>query len=145
MPSKDVATRVLVAEDDDDMRALLVQALRQHGYDVLEAENGMEVLGQLHLDTATTDKGSPADVIVTDVRMPGLTGMEILEGLRAARWRTSVIIISGYADDDIVAEAQRLGVSAILTKPFSLVDFMSKVDAAAKAHTTLQPPKDYNA
>lgn len=114
--------RVLVAEDDRELRRLVTAVLRRCGYVVDEAANGIDMLERL---ADVTLRKRTFDLIVSDVRMPGLTGMEVIEGLqlgdRAQSFRTPVIFMTAFGDDDVHAEAARLG-ATILDKPFDLED-----------------------
>lgn len=127
-------TWVLLAEDDQDLRELLARALREDGYEVIEARDGTEVLRWLNFDGWEGAVDHFLDLMVTDVRMPGITGLEILEGLRGSRWRVPVIIISAFADEAMRKEAEKAGASAVLAKPFSLEVFRRTV-------ARLAPPK----
>jgi DNA-binding NtrC family response regulator len=110
---------VLVAEDDADMRRLVVQALHDEGFHVLVASSGWELLE--HIGTRMhARQGQPLDLIITDVRMGGVTGLEILAGLRESDWSTPVILMTAFGDAELHAEAARLGALAVLDKPFEL-------------------------
>ena len=115
---------VLVAEDDQAMRNLLVEQLRKRGYDVIEAANGIEVLEIL---TKSLPGENAIDLIVSDIRMPGVTGLEILAGLRSSQWSTRVILITAFGDARTHAEAARLGVLRVFDKPFKLADLIATV------------------
>lgn len=112
--------RILVAEDDDDMRSMLASALRRDGYEVIEVETGdrlLQELGTELLDGSTTRP----DLIVSDIRMPGCTGIEVLAGLRRADWATPVILITAFPDGHTHSDATRLG-ALVFDKPFDLDD-----------------------
>lgn len=115
---------VLVAEDDQAMRNLLVEQLRKRGYDVIEAANGIEVLEIL---TKSLPGENAIDLIVSDIRMPGVTGLEILAGLRSSQWSTRVILITAFGDARTHAEAARLGVLRVFDKPFKMADLITTV------------------
>jgi two-component system response regulator HydG len=110
------APRVLLAEDDDDLRWALSDLLKSEGYDVVAVPDGRVFLEQLGSAVLLGQAALPADVIVTDVRMPGLTGMQILERIRERGWSIPVVVISAYADREVRAQAERLGAS-FLHKP----------------------------
>ena len=108
--------RVLVAEDDWDMRELIVTSLRADGYDVTAASD-LDRLGE----SVGVDTGPDAvALIVTDNRMPGCTGLELLTALRAARWETPVILITAFGSAETHRHAAALGATAVLDKPFPL-------------------------
>jgi DNA-binding NtrC family response regulator len=108
--------RVLVAEDDRNMRELIVASLRADGYDVTAAGD-LDRLGE----SVGVDTGPDAvALIVTDNRMPGCTGLELLTALRAAHWETPVILITAFGSPATHRHAAALGATAVLDKPFPL-------------------------
>jgi len=124
------APTVLLAEDDQELRSELVSILRRRGCRIVEAASGSELLeriaGELHF---RHDVGF--DVVVSDVCMPGSTGLEVLGGLRSARLRVPVILISAFANAETHYIARELG-AHLLDKPFDLETFVSLVLEAAK-------------
>jgi len=119
--------RVILAEDDADVRQLVAVALRGLGYEIIEARTGAELLDELGDGLLVGDLSARPDVIISDVRMPGLTGMEILAGLRQAEWSTPIILMTAYADLETREMAQRLGVDAFFQKPFDIDDLVTVV------------------
>jgi CheY-like chemotaxis protein len=119
--------RVIVAEDDPDVRQLVTVAFRGLGYDVVEASTGSELLDELGDGLLYGDPAGKPDVIISDIRMPGLTGMEILAGLRQANWPTVIVLMTAYSDAETRLEAQRLGADAFFEKPFEIDDLMTVV------------------
>ncbi len=111
--------RVLIAEDDDDIRALLVATLRTDGYEVEEARDGREVLERIS-PMLFEEAGDGPDAIITDVRMPGVSGMTLLAGLRAIGWTTPIIVITAYDIDVSRSEAEFLGADEVIGKPFNV-------------------------
>jgi CheY-like chemotaxis protein len=113
---------MILAEDDDELRKLMARKLRRRPCEVLEARNGAQ-LAELVFEYAVEPLPSsivPASLIITDHRMPGRTGLEILALLRSVNWTTPVIVISAFADPRTKLEATRLGVSAVFEKPLDL-------------------------
>jgi CheY-like chemotaxis protein len=119
--------RVLVAEDAADIRALVVVALRGMGYEIIEARSGGELLEELGDGILSGDPATRPDVIVSDIRMPGVTGMEVLAGLRQAGWETPIVLMTAFVDGEIREEAERLGVDAFFAKPFDIDDLLTAV------------------
>jgi DNA-binding response OmpR family regulator len=120
-------TWLLVAEDDDDLRKQLADALREHGYDVHTAADGSEVVQML--DVASE---MPAAVLL-DLVMPHLGGREVLRAMRSVA-RTAhvpVVILSGIALEDYEVEA--LGVAAVLLKPAALQNVFAVLDGICRA------------
>ena len=120
--------RILVADDDPDMRALVASALRRGGYDVVEACNGMEAIACIAPTVRTRRDGF--DAIVSDVRMPELTGLDLLVALRCSRLETPVILMTAFGDEEVRAEARSLGATAVLDKPFHLDELHAAVQKA---------------
>jgi CheY-like chemotaxis protein len=116
----DLSTRVLVAEDDSAMRELIVSMLAHDGYEVVEARDGAQVLHHIGALMSEGRISDPPDLIITDVRMPGMTGLEILRSMRRADWRTPFIVMTAFGDAATHAEARRWGAAAVLDKPFEL-------------------------
>jgi CheY-like chemotaxis protein len=110
--------RILLAEDDYELRDALHALLETDGYVVHTVPHGAAMLDFLASWILNQERAPPVDLIITDVRMPGLSGLSILEGLRANGWRTPVIVISAFGDDSMRARVQRLGSAAFFPKPF---------------------------
>ena len=121
------APLVLLAEDDAEMRRLLASTLRRRGYRVTEAASGTELCTRLFSDV---DDGEelPA-VVVSDVRMPGLTGLAALRGLRRRAWATPFVLITAWGDRLLHREAEDLG-AIVLDKPFDLDRLLAAVAGA---------------
>jgi len=113
------AARVLLAEDDREMRELLATLLRRDGYDVLEAHSGFNMLEEIGV-LLQRGETPPVDLIVSDQRMPGFLGLEVLSGIRDAGWNIPFILITGFGDRETHQEAERLGATAVLDKPFDV-------------------------
>ena len=100
-------------------------ALRQDGYEVREVRDGAEALVVLGTVDESGKAGAP-DLIVSDVRMPGLGGMEMLERLRRGSERIPVILVTAFGDWETHARAARLS-AKVLDKPFELEDLRKMV------------------
>ena len=123
-------TRILLVEDDNDLRSVLVEVLRRDGYDVIEACNGGEAVRLF--------RQSPADLVVTDLLMPEKDGFETLMELRAEKPVPKILAMSGGGDLSAaiyLRMAGRLGASLVLAKPFGTSEFLAAVEKLA------QPPK----
>jgi DNA-binding response OmpR family regulator len=118
--------RVLVAEDDDEMRKLLLETLRTEGYEVVECRDGADFLMQLQAFIVNT-RSMDFDVIVSDIVMPGLTGLEILEDLHECKGFPPMILITAFGDKGIRARAIKSGAAAIIDKPFEIVDLLARI------------------
>lgn len=109
--------RILLAEDDHDVRTALARLLRLAGYEVICVSNGMQMLDTLSAWVLDRDE-PPCDLIVTDVRMPGFNGLELVEGLRASGWKQPIVVISAFADAEMQRRVRRLEPAQLFAKPF---------------------------
>ena len=123
--------RVLVAEDDDALRAVLCRALRRAGYAVIEAGDGVECVGFAQPWVFRGQTVEPPDVIVSDVRMPGWSGLEALEILRAGAQTAPIILMTAFGSVETHDLAARLGASYVLDKPFEVDDLVALVGEMA--------------
>lgn len=119
-------TTVLLAEDDNDLRQLLATALREDGYHVTEAKDGDELLAQVERAAERT-RGDNFAVIVSDVRMPGFWGTDVLAVLSCSRRTTPFILMTAFGDAALHAEAKELGATVVLNKPVDLDTLRSAV------------------
>jgi DNA-binding NtrC family response regulator len=117
---------ILVAEDDDDMRGLVADALRADGFAVVEARSGTE-LRNLIWSRMRGGSRPVGLLIVTDVRMQGATGLELLAELRERDWSTPIVLMTGFGDARVHAEAEKLGALAVFDKPFDIRDLQRLV------------------
>jgi len=118
--------RILLAEDDAEMRALVSGDLRRAGYGVVECADGAALLRRLNGVLGT--EGLGVDLVVADVRMPGLTGLEVLERLRGADPFTPYIVVTAFGSRETRLAAARLGAIAVLDKPFEIRDLLRLVE-----------------
>jgi DNA-binding response OmpR family regulator len=122
------ATRILLAEDDADMRELLAYSLRTEGYDVVACEDGLRLAEEVG-STMIPDREEHYDLIVSDLRLPGVTGMEILAAVNEWAGSPPLVLITAFGDEATHAEAERLGVAAFLDKPFEMDRLLETVRA----------------
>lgn len=108
---------ILIADDDAEMRHLLEAVLVHAGRPVDSAASGTELLARL--DELSRTEQLPA-LIVTDVQMPGATGLEALERIRATMPNVPVILITAFGDADTHDRARALGALAVFNKPFPM-------------------------
>ena len=104
---------VLLAEDEKFVRQVFLRALRQEGYTVLEAADGAE---GLHL---AEEHAGPIHLLVTDVSMPRMNGVELARQLLLQRPQVKVIFMSGYSDDGTLREEMSKLGTLFLQKPFT--------------------------
>lgn len=119
--------RILVVDDDEDIRGLVQARLRAAGHLVVAASSGPEALG------VVAERGAP-DLAVLDVSMPEMTGLDLLRELRAREGMTQlpVIFLSAKVQEDDVEAGRSLG-ATYLTKPFVATALLSAVEKALPA------------
>ena len=130
---------VLLAEDDDDVRRLVATALRKDGHSVIEARDGddlVEHIGSALLFGHVRGELDPVAMVISDIRMPGPDGLEVLAQLRQSDIDVAVILMSAHADPATRAQAERLGANAFVAKPFEIDELCGVVRdlLAASAH-----------
>lgn len=114
---------VLVVDDGEDMRRLMTRIIQRAGHEVVTAADG-----QCALDALT---GRRFDVVVTDMRMPGLSGADVIQAIRSMGGALRLVAMSGGAcDHDLSLDhAQALGADAVLAKPFSKLELLASIGA----------------
>ncbi|MGA1825459.1 MAG: response regulator [bacterium] len=121
--------RILLAEDDDEMRALLAQSLRKAGYEVIEYPDGTSLLDDIiYCFLLDKEEYGQIDLVISDFRMPGgVSGMEILKRMHKKEGFPPMILITAFGDENIHAAAAQFGVAAMFDKPFDINDLVTKV------------------
>jgi len=102
--------KILIVDDEPSVIIVISEFLKWKGYQVLIAVNGLDAI-------AINDKENPY-LIILDLRMPGIDGIETLRRIRKTDKEVKVIILSGYITDDIKMDGDYLGISSYLDKPF---------------------------
>ncbi len=113
-------TRILVVEDEHDTLELMAEVFLNKGYRVDKASNGIEALRSV--------KVNEPDIILTDILMPGMDGMELLRNLAKDYPHIPVIMITAYGTIDNAVEAMKLGAKDYITKPLRFEELTSKVE-----------------
>ncbi|WP_202707611.1 response regulator [Sporosalibacterium faouarense] len=106
-----MSKKILVVDDEKNIRMTLSQCLKGENYDVELAVNGEEGLNKL--------EGNDFDLVLLDIKMPGLTGMEVLKKLRDKGNNINVIMMTAYGTIEKAVEAMKLGAIDFLSKPFT--------------------------
>ena len=120
-------TKILVVDDDDNLRQMLVRYLCQHGHACIGADRVEAALDILQRDRDIS-------IILSDVKMPGKTGIDLLSAVRAEKGREfQFIVMTAYAAVDQAIEALRLGAQEFLQKPFDLKDLRRVIETAEEA------------
>ncbi len=111
--------RILVLDDEKDMAENLSRILIGAGHQPIVCSDSLDAMALIRRERP--------DLVVTDLRMPGLSGMDLLARMREDQISVPVIMITGYATIDAAVEAMRKGASDFLAKPFSLKQLAGKV------------------
>jgi DNA-binding NtrC family response regulator len=127
-----MSASILVVDDERDIQDAVQCVLCSQGYDVATAGNGEDALTRLARQAF--------DVIVSDIKLPGLTGLDLLERSRVLHPHVGVILMTGYANLETAVEALRRGASDYLQKPFELDALQSSVRRAIRHHQVAENP-----
>jgi two-component system nitrogen regulation response regulator NtrX len=117
-----MAKQILVVDDEERIRQSLNGILKDEGYEVLEAKDGVQAVKQIETD--------PPDLVLLDIWMPGMDGMETLERIKAQIPHLPVIMISGHANIELAVKATKLGAYDFIEKPLSLEKVLLTVNHA---------------
>jgi DNA-binding response OmpR family regulator len=118
--------RVVIAEDDDDMRNVLCELVSGLGVEVTPASSGGDLILLLTDD-------SPVDLLITDVRMPWMTGFQVALSARNSGLGVPIIIVTAFPDESLRAQVDHLGGAVLLAKPFRPEELLSLVRARLPA------------
>jgi DNA-binding NtrC family response regulator len=118
--------RVLLAEDDAVARAVIAKVLRAMGLEVIETDDGGRLLVAITSYYKNGRSPDDLDLVITDVRMPVMSGLEIFKGLRVARWTLPVIVMTAYETPEVSDTVKRYE-AALLVKPLNLDELESLV------------------
>jgi len=125
-PCERKTVRILLGEDDEEMRALLRFALRRAGYEVVDCADG-GCLAE-HVSSSVLLEEEPSfDLVISDLRLPGLSGLAIMEALNSLPGAPPLILITAFGDAATHARADALGVAAMFDKPFELDVLLDEV------------------
>jgi DNA-binding response OmpR family regulator len=134
-------SRILLAEDDEQLRDALARLLREDGYEVTECGDGLRLREHLNCMLLSPEvlgrDPERFDVIVSDVRMPGATGLAVLEGVQLFEELPPMILITGFGNEETHVKAKRWGAVATLDKPFAAKDLLAKVHEIAPPRPSL--------
>jgi DNA-binding response OmpR family regulator len=114
------AARVLVVDDDDEMRTLLRRTLEFDGHRVAELDRSDQVLATL--------RHRPADLVILDKELPGGSGIDLLPALRQEHPRVPILFVTAFGGRQVASSALRLGATRYLEKPFRLSQLREAID-----------------
>lgn len=111
--------KILVVDDQYGIRLLLQEVFSKEDIHIFQASNGKQALEII--------KAEKPDLILLDMKMPGMDGLELLRRLRKFNTQAKVIMMTAYGELDMVAEASRLGALTHFTKPFDIEELRTEV------------------
>ncbi|CCQ89679.1 putative Response regulator, CheY-like [Nitrospina gracilis 3/211] len=117
--------KILIIEDDPDIRDVLRFQLEQANYKVIEAANGEEAIDLMKKGSNLLQVG----LILTDIRMPKINGVEAIEYIKANAPSIPILVVTGYPDTDLAVDLLRKGVKDFLVKPVEKETLLNKVAA----------------
>lgn len=112
--------KLLIVDDQFGIRALLHEVFKKEGYATFQAENGKNAL------EIVTDKNP--DLVLLDMKIPGMDGLEILKKIRQKSPAMKVIMMTAYGELDMISEASNLGALSHFTKPFDINELKDEVN-----------------
>lgn len=118
--------RILVVEDDESLRRVTQFQLEQAGYQVLTASDGSKALALL--------EKAPQDLVITDLMMPGISGLELLKRIRADYPETIVILVTAFGSVESAVEAMKIGAYDFITKPINPDALILLINRALEHH-----------
>jgi len=124
--------RILIVDDDPAIRYILDLALRSAPYTVSQAEDGQEALD---LILEALEGGDPFDLLLTDIRMPRMTGIELITALQKKGIAIPTLVITGVADVDSVKEFLQNKCTAYFYKPLDLRELLARVKSIMEEAT----------
>jgi DNA-binding response OmpR family regulator len=123
---QDTRACILLADDDTEMRALLALALQAEGYEVVACTDGIQLLQHLYA-AGPPDASQRFDLIITDLRMPGVSGLAVLEQIHGRSEIPPTILITAFGDEHTHILARQLGATVSVDKPFEILWFLDLV------------------
>lgn len=129
--------KIIAVDDEENMRNLIQRILKQAGYDVVTAANGQEAM-----DTVYRSNGE-IGVMVLDVKMPGMSGMEVLQQVSKDWPDICVIMATAVIDTENAVEAMKLGAYDYIIKPFNSDDLLQRVRKAVEKRTLKRQNEEY--
>ncbi len=117
MPGK---SRILVVDDEDNLRTILSQELQGEGYDVETAPDGRSAMDTIN--------ATPFDLVLLDIKMPNVDGFEVLKYIKQNHKTLKVIMLTGFADLKNAIESKKLGAEDFVSKPYDLVDLLTTIE-----------------
>ena len=125
----DLPKTALIVDDEDPIRYVLTLCLGKMGYECIDVNSGQAALEQL--------ARQQFKLVMLDIKMPGISGFEVMKQIRASYPHTCVVMLSALGNPDVAAQAiTSLGADAFISKPLRLDELRATVQRAVRQHTT---------
>ncbi len=125
----DIRYRIIIVDDEPDLLETLADELEEEGFDVVKASNGQVALELLKKELSGLDS---FDAILSDINMPVMNGLIMLQNIRQLGLNTPLVFLTGYADKEKAMSAMRDGALDMLEKPYKREDLINMISKAAK-------------
>jgi len=125
----DTELHILIAEDEEGLARTMTVVLRSAGYLVTTAANGSLALEAL---LRALDSPTPVDMLITDIQMPAMTGMELIDEINRRGLEIPVLAVTGFGEKKLVIELMRKGCDEYIDKPFTSLELRARVEALAR-------------
>ena len=112
--------RIFVVDDEDALRTVLSGELASEGYEVSSAPDGESAISMLHKEAF--------DLALLDIKMPGVSGFDVLKFIKEKHPKTKVVMLTGFADLKNAIESKKLGAEDFVSKPYDLVDLLTTIE-----------------
>jgi len=124
---------ILIVDDEDAIRFMLENQLFKEGYKVSIAANGLHAMNKIK-------SAQKFDLIVCDLKMPGMSGLEFFAEVRKLGINTPFLLITGYLNKKKILEAVQMGVSGVMLKPLNTTEFIAKISMLMSQPKVTNPP-----
>ena len=121
-----VKEHILVVDDEQNMRNTLAFILEAANYQITTAAEGREALEEI---LAARESGRPINLLITDIRLPGLSGLQLIDELHYLKIQIPILVITAYGDRALFHELMRTGCTDYLDKPFDYRELVERVDS----------------
>lgn len=127
---------ILIIDDDDQLRISFEKLLKEEGYNVLSAASG-----ELGLELV---KNKPPDLVILDMRLPGMNGLEVFQAIHKMEPKLPVIMMTAYGTTETAIKATKLGAFDYVLKPFDIPEMLSFIRQALEAGRFMRSPVDFD-
>ncbi len=125
MEIKNDSITILVVDDEESLREICKDALKDEGYEVLQAENGQDALNVI--------MSNDIDLVISDLRMPEMNGLQLLEKIKEKNLDLDFLVMTGFATIETAVECMKMGAADYLPKPFNINHLLVKVNKVVRS------------